>query len=161
MEKDRILVAHHKAVLIILFVVLLSACSLPRIIVLKDPLTPEEHINLGVAYENRGELDAALTEYETASKELPVATLYMANVYFQKKEFGKAEGLYEKAIARTHDPRAYNNLAWLYYATGKDPARAEELARKAVDLSPDSPDFNDTLARIRQTRKEAPAPRLP
>jgi tetratricopeptide (TPR) repeat protein len=158
MEKNRILVARHKTVFIIIFAVLLSACSLPRIIVLKDPLTPEEHVNLGVSYENRGEFDSALTEYEAASKSLPVAFLYMANVYFQKKGFGKAEGLYEKAITRTHDPRAYNNLAWLYYTTGKDLAKAEELARKAVELSPDSHDFNDTLARIMEKRKETPVP---
>jgi tetratricopeptide (TPR) repeat protein len=158
MEKNRILVARHKAVLIILFAVLLSACSLPRIIVFNDPLTPEEHVNLGVAYENRGELDDALTEYEAASKSLPVAFLYMANVYFQKKDFGKAEQLYERAITRTRDPKAYNNLAWLYYTTGKDLAKAEELARKAVDLSPDSHDFSDTLARIVEKRNEAPAP---
>jgi tetratricopeptide (TPR) repeat protein len=158
MEKNRILVARHKAVLIILLAVLLSACSIPRIIVLKDPLTPEEHINLGVSYENRGELNAALTEYETASKALPVAFLYMANVYFQKKDFGKAEQLYERAIARTQDPRAYNNLAWLYYTTGKDLPKAEELARKAVDLSPGSHDFSDTLARVKEKRKETPAP---
>jgi tetratricopeptide (TPR) repeat protein len=158
MEKDRILVARHKTILIILFAVLLSACSLPRIIVFKDPLTPEEHVNLGVAYENKGELDDALTEYKAASKSLPLATLYMANVHFQKKEFGKAERLYEKAISRTQDPRAYNNLAWLYYTTDRNLAKAEELARKAVDLSPDSHDFSDTLARIKEKRSEAPVP---
>jgi len=35
----------------ILLAILLSGCALPRIIFLDDPLTPEEHINLGVAYE--------------------------------------------------------------------------------------------------------------
>lgn len=157
MEKNRVLVPHYKAVIIILCALLLTSCSLPRIIVLNDPLSPEEHINLGVAYENRGELDAALTEYETASKALPIASLYMANVYFQKKDYGKAEGLYEKAMTRTKDPRAYNNLAWLYYTTGRNLEKAEELAKKAVDLSPASPEFNDTLTRIREKRKEATA----
>ena len=38
----------------------ISACSLPRIIVLEDPLSPEEHLNLGVAYERKGELDGAI-----------------------------------------------------------------------------------------------------
>ena len=156
MEKNRILVPHYKAVIIVLCALLVSSCSLPRIIVLNDPLTPEEHVNLGLAYENRGEFDAALTEYKTASKAFPVANLYMANVYFQKREFGKAEKLYEKAIARTEDPRAYNNLAWLYYTTGENLQKAEELARKAVDLSPDTPEFNDTLNRIREKNKETP-----
>jgi len=151
------LVPFYRAVFIILWALLASSCSLPRIIVLNDPLTPGEHINLGLAYENRGELDAALKEYETASGALPIANLYMANLYFQKKEFGKAEKLYEKAIARTGDPRAYNNLAWLYYTTGGDLQKAEELARKAVELSPRSPEFVDTLARIREQNSGAPA----
>jgi len=156
MEKNRILVSHYKAVLIILCALFVSSCSLPRIIVLNDPLTPEEHINLGLAYESRGELDAALNEYETAAKALPIANLYLANLYFQKKDFAKAEKLYERAIARTGDPRACNNLAWLYYTTGGDLQKAEELARKAVELSPHSPEFMDTLTRIEEKNRETP-----
>ncbi|OGW38702.1 MAG: hypothetical protein A2Y97_11110, partial [Nitrospirae bacterium RBG_13_39_12] len=92
----------------------LSGCAFPRIIVLDDLLSPEEHLNLGVAYEKNGELDDALKEYEIASKELPAAYLYMGNIYFQKKELDEAEYYYKKTISK--DPKnadAYNNLAWL------------------------------------------------
>jgi tetratricopeptide (TPR) repeat protein len=128
----------------------LAACSLPRIAILHDPLTSEEHINLGVTYEKRGELDAALKEYKTASKNLPVAYLYAGNVYFQEKNYEAAEKSYEKAIAKSGAAQAYNNLAWLYYTTGTNLPRAEGLAQKAVELSPDSEDFRDTLQKIRE-----------
>ncbi|MEK7788951.1 MAG: tetratricopeptide repeat protein, partial [Planctomycetota bacterium] len=73
---------------------LLTSCALPKIIILDDPLSPEEHINLGVAYEKQGEIDNALKEYRLASKKLPLAYLYMGNIYFQKNDFDEAESAY-------------------------------------------------------------------
>lgn len=148
MEKNRILDAFYNTICLTIITILLSSCSLPRIILFHDPLTPEEHINLGVSYENKGELDAALKEYETASKKSQIAYLYMGNIYFQKNDFENAEKYYRKAIKKTDDPRAYNNLAWLYYTMDTKLQEAEKLARKAVELSPDSVDFEDTLDRI-------------
>ena len=153
MEKNRILDACYRAIGLIMLAMTLS-CSLPKIIVLQDPLTPEEHINLGVSYENKGELDAALKEYETASKKLPIAYLYIGNIYFQKNDFKNAEKNFKKAIKKTEDPEAYNNLAWLYYTMNKNLEEAERLARKAVELSPQSQDFADTLNKIIERRKK-------
>jgi tetratricopeptide (TPR) repeat protein len=138
--------------LLVAFCSLLSVgCSLPRIIVLEDPLSPEEHLNLGVAYERNGELDSAIKEYEAASRKLPAAYLYLGNVYFQKREFGEAERQYRKAIDK--DPGnadAFNNLAWLYYTKGMNLDEAEELALKALALNPGKKDvYQDTLDRIR------------
>jgi tetratricopeptide (TPR) repeat protein len=155
MEKNRILDAFYNTICLTIITILLSSCSLPRIILFHDPLTPEEHINLGVSYENKGELDAALKEYETASKKSQIAYLYMGNIYFQKNDFENAEKYYRKAIKKTDDPRAYNNLAWLYYTMDTELQEAEKLARKAVELSPDSVDFEDTLDRIMEKRGHA------
>jgi tetratricopeptide (TPR) repeat protein len=155
MEKNRILDAFYNTICLTIITILLSSCSLPRIIVFHDPLTPEEHINLGVSYENKGELDAALKEYETASKKSQIAYLYMGNIYFQKNDFVNAEKYYRKAIKKTDDPRAYNNLAWIYYTMDTELQEAEKLARKAVELSPDSVDFEDTLDRIIEKRGHA------
>ena len=115
---------------------------------LHDPLTPEEHVNLGVSYEKRGELDGALKEYEAAARNMPLAYLYVGNVCFQQKRFQDAERAYKKAIKKTGSPEAYNNLAWLYYETNADLEEAERLAAKAVDLSPGSEAFKDTLRKI-------------
>jgi len=53
MEKNWFLDACHKAIGLLVLIVLLASCSIPEIIVLHDPLTPEEHINLGLSYEER------------------------------------------------------------------------------------------------------------
>ena len=137
---------------------LFSGCSLPRIIILKDPLTPEEHLNLGVAYEQQGEFEPAIKEYTAAAKKLPRAYLYLGNVHFQKKELGKAEAYYKKAIK--NDPRdadAHNNLAWLYYTKKENLEEAEVLALKAIDLNPSKETiYRDTLEKIREMKKTAP-----
>jgi tetratricopeptide (TPR) repeat protein len=153
LKRNKILNASLVAVLLILLTSVISGCSLPGIIIPRDPLTPEEHLNLGVTYERQGETDAALREYETASRELPLAYLYMGNAFFQKNDLKQAEKAYKKAIAKTADPRAYNNLAWLYYSSNQKLDQAEVLARKAVELSPGSQDFLDTLEKILSKRQ--------
>jgi len=133
----------------------IASCSLPRIVVLEDPLSAEEHLNLGVTYEMNGELDNALEEYKKASKSLPSAYTYIGNIYFQKGDFKNAELYYKKAIKE--DPcsaDAHNNLAWLYYTEKKNLDEAEQLALKALQLDPSKKDiFQDTLEKIRELRR--------
>ena len=135
---------------------LLSSCAFPRIIILKDPLTPQEHLNLGVVYEQKGELDAALREYKQAAKKLAVAYLYIGNVHFQKKEWDEAERNYRKVIRQ--EPRnadAANNLAWLYYTKNENLDQAETLARQAIELNPaKEKTYRDTLEKILRAKKE-------
>jgi tetratricopeptide (TPR) repeat protein len=154
MEKNRLLVASYKTIFLIAALFCISSCSLPRILILHDPLTPEEHINLGVAYESKKEFEEALKEYEAASKKTPIAYLYMGNIYFQTDAVDDAEKYYKKAIKKTDDPRAYNNLAWLYCLKEMKLDEAEKLARKAVELSPDAQDFKDTLEKIIEKKTE-------
>jgi tetratricopeptide (TPR) repeat protein len=144
--------------LLVLCSLLFAGCSLPRIIVLEDPLSPEEHLNLGVAYEKKSEWESAIKEYEAASKRLPVAYTYLGNVYFQKNEFQVAEEYYRKAIKK--DPEnadAYNNLAWLYLAKKEQLEEAEQLALKAMELNPSKKDiYQDTLDQIKAARTHPP-----
>ena len=135
---------------------LFVACSLPQIIILDDPLTPEEHINLGVAYEKKGELDNALKEYRLASKKLPLAYLYMGNIYFQKNDFDEAQSAYRKAIKKdSQNADAHNNLAWLYYTKKENLTEAEELALKAIELNPSKKElYQDTLDKIRGVKSK-------
>src|SRR4030067_3805227 len=132
-----------------------ASCSSFKIIVLKDPLTSEEHLNLGVAYEQKGVLDQAIKEYQLASKKLPMAYLYLGNAHFQKNEFSKAEAYYKKAIKKEpQNADAYNNLAWLYYTRRENLDEGERLALKAIELNPaKEPIYRDTLEKIRELRK--------
>lgn len=145
---------------------LLTGCSFPRIIILDDPLTPEEHINLGVAYERKGEIDNAIEEFKKASKKLPVAYLYLGNAYMQKGDIDEAERNYKKAIRKQEDlADAYNNLAWLYYNKAKSSGlksedikeilkEGERLALKALELKPSNENYKDTLDRIRELKSK-------
>ena len=136
--------------------VLLSGCTLPRIIIVKDLLTPEEHLNLGVAYEKSGEFDNAIKEYKLAAKKRPIAYLHLGNAHFQKDEWAVAEYYYKMAIEK--EPKnadAYNNLAWLYYTQGENLDHAERLAIQAIDLNPSKESlYRDTLDKIRQKRNK-------
>jgi len=134
---------------------LLCGCSLPRIIVLGDPLSPEEHLKLGTAYESKGEYDLAAREYKTASRSLPLAHLFLGNVFFLQRNHSAAEEEYRRAItALPENPRPYNNLAWLYYTQGIKLEEAETLARRAVALAPSGEDgpYRDTLEHILKAR---------
>jgi tetratricopeptide (TPR) repeat protein len=152
LEKNRLLDAYLKTLALAVIALTIASCAFPRIAILHDPLSPEEHVNLGVSYEKRGELDAALKEYKAASKRLPLAKLYMGNVYFQQKNLPQAEKSYREAIKKTQAAEAYNNLAWLYYTTNTRLDEAEQLAARAVELSPDTEEFKNTLAQIREKR---------
>lgn len=142
---------------LVLCPVFLSSCAFPRIIVLNDPLSPAEHINLGVAYERKGEFDSALKEYEAASRQLPVAYLHLGNVYFQKKEYEAAERNYRKAISENpQNADALNNLAWLYCTKKQNLDEAESMTLKAIKLNPSNREaYQDTLEKIRALKSSA------
>ncbi len=137
--------------LLFLQTVLTARCGrMPRIIVLEDPLTAEEHIELGVAYERSGEYDLAVREYERALRkdgESFQARVNLGNVRLAKKEYGKAAEEYREALGiRPGDPEATNNLAWVAIRSGED--REEAAAAMEAVLSREenrTPALLDTL----------------
>ena len=136
---------------------LASGCAVPKIIILDDPLSPEEHVTLGVAYEKKGEIDNALKEYKLASKKLPLAYLYIGNICFQKNEFDEAEFAYKKAIKNApNNSDACNNLAWLYCTKKENLDEAERLVLKAMKLNPSKENiYRDTLEKVRELKNAA------
>ena len=83
------------------------------------------------------------------------AFVIAGDVYMQLKEFGKARQVYEECLSRHPDTlAALNNLAYLYDEHLSDSDRALELAGKARQLQPNSPEIADTLGWILFKRRE-------
>ena len=144
----------------------LAACSdLPHLRVLHDPLTPEEHVTLGLTYEVQGHRDLAAREYRTALTQQPAyvpALIGLGNVAFAEGELEESETYYQQALATSPEhPGANNNLAMLYLVKGTGLDEAERLALRALaQKGPLQPYVLDTLAHVyaRQGRyKEAVA----
>ncbi|MHB1024085.1 MAG: tetratricopeptide repeat protein [Desulfobacteria bacterium] len=139
----------------LLVLVLAGGCSrLPKIIVLEDPLTAKEHVELGVAYERKGELDLARREYERALRKdgkFYQARVNLGNIFLAKKEYGKARKEYLLALElRPGDADATNNLSWAAILSGE--GIDEALARmESVVSGPDGrrPALLDTLGVLR------------
>jgi len=138
-------------ILAIILIFSVSSCvTIPRLIVMHDPLTMNEHITLGLSYEQKGEDDLAVKEYDKAirmSKDDFRPFLYAGNVYYKKKDYKLAERYYNKALKVAPDNGdVHNNLAWVYLDTGRF-ADAGREAEKAVRIER-SPYYLNTLANI-------------
>ena len=135
-----------------------SSCSLPKIYILKDPLTPQEHLNLGVTYEKQGDFENAIREYKLAAPKNPQGYLFLGNVYFQKGELDQAEEYYKEALEKEPDNAdALNNLAWLYYTKRVNLDEAEKLAGRAIELNPAKKGiYLDTLEKIGEVKRRKP-----
>lgn len=123
---------------------------LPKIIILEDPLSADEHVALGVAYERNGELSLAAREYERAlgkDKASFRARLNLGNVHLAEGRHDRARDAYRAALAlRPGDPDATNNLAWAAILSGS--GREDALRRmEAVTADPArrTPPLLDTL----------------
>jgi Tfp pilus assembly protein PilF len=138
----------------ILVALSLAACSgLPRIVILHDPLTPEEHVTLATRYEAQGLTHQAAEEYRAAlskrSNDVP-ALVGLGNIAYQRGEMKEAERYYRKALNHDPDhPAANNNLASVYLSLGENLEEAERLTRRALaQESPYKAYFWETLASI-------------
>ena len=144
-----------RLIMALIFLVLSAAASagcgsMPRIIVLNDPLSADEHVTLGVSYEKEGKLELASREYERALKKDPLsfpARFNLGNVRLAEKQYDVARKHYLKALeVRPDDPRAVNNYAWAAILSGD--GREDALGRMKSVLSDPlhrKPIFLDTL----------------
>jgi tetratricopeptide (TPR) repeat protein len=138
MSKESRLRAWRRALPYLLVLLVAGGCSrVPRIIVLSDPLSAAEHVELGVAYERKGELDLARREYERALRKDRTfyrARVNLGNIFLAKKEYGKAREEYLLALElRPGDAEATNNLSWAAIFSGEGIDKA--LARMEAVVS--------------------------
>lgn len=127
-----------------------SCSHIPRIIVLHDPLTADEHLSLGLSYELKGEFDNAIKEYKKGLKKDKKGyrpLYYLGNANYKKREYDKAEKYYLKALDIAPDNSDIrNNIAWLYIETNKfDDALKEIYIALTIKMDPN---YLDTLANI-------------
>jgi len=123
-----------------------------------DPLTAAERLNLGVTYEQEGELALALREYRRAERGSlkNVALTYQGNVLAAMGDLPEAERLYRAALKNDPDhPEALNNLAWLLADGHGSLDEAETLIRHALSLDPSPREpYEETLRKLQEKRAE-------
>jgi superkiller protein 3 len=104
-----------------------------------DPTTSKAYYNLGILYDNKGNLDEAIRLYEKAIAVDPRNSKAYNNLGIACKAKGnldKAIQLYEKAIDLSpQDPEAYNNLGTAYQNRG-NLNKAIQFYRKAIEIDP-------------------------
>ena len=138
---------------------LLASCAMPKIpqiIVIDDPLTAEQHNDLGVAYEEKGDFDIAGKEYEKAIKknrEWVIPYLNLGHLYYRQDKIDQAErALREGLRVKGDHPELLNNLAWVLMEKGQlEQARA--LIDKAIAIE-DKEEYRDTRREILERGKE-------
>ncbi len=139
-----------------------SACStLPQYVRHTDPLTPEQHVQLGASYEAQGLTESAVEQYDAAirlSKEYLPARIARGNLAFGSGDLKTAAACYRQVLRL--DPNhagANNNLAMVYLALGNHLDRAERYALTALEQGgPLRPYILETLAElyVREYRNE-------
>jgi tetratricopeptide (TPR) repeat protein len=152
MEKERLGISRHPSLrwAAALFLLLAVSCSMPHVIIVRDPLTASEHNDLGVIYEQKGQFDLAEKEYLKAVEKdgkwyLPLFNL--GNLSYQKSDLEKAERYYRRSLALdTSNPDVMNNLASLLHDISLD-HEATELISRALSIER-KPEYLDTYKKI-------------
>jgi len=134
---------------------LMVGCRLPQVVIFEDPLTAEQHNELGYAYEQQGKYELAEKEYQLAShkkKDWFAPYFNLANVYYKLGESANAERYYRKALGRDeNNPDIMNNLAYVLYEQGKL-GEAEMWIQKALSIRTNE-EYLDTQTKILQKKR--------
>ncbi|MDH4162289.1 MAG: tetratricopeptide repeat protein [Nitrospirota bacterium] len=130
-----------------------SGCSLPKIVFLHDPLSADEHTQLGIAYDSQQKHDLALDQFRLAikkDKKHLAAWKLLADLSYRLNDLDSAVSALEKAIElepASGDSR--NNLAWVYLKQGTNLKQAATILEEALMLHPaNRPYYLDTLGMV-------------
>ena len=132
--------------ILLLVVLVLTGCAMPKIVIFDDPLTAQQHNDLGVAYEEKGDFNLAAKEYEKAIRKNPewvVPYLNLAHVCYRQGKLDQAERVLREGIRIKGDhPDLLNNLAWVMMEKG-ELKNALYLVDKAIYLD-NKEEYRDT-----------------
>ncbi|WPM32345.1 tetratricopeptide repeat protein [Hydrogenobacter sp. T-2] len=138
--------------ILVLFTLLLLLSSCARIIVYTDPLTSEEHVNLGYIYEKQGKIELAREEYKRAirkDRKNWIAYYNLGNIYAKEENWERAEELYLGALEIKRDPDLLNNLAYVLNKKG-DHCLALKLIEEAL-IKAQRAEYMQTKEEIKNT----------
>ncbi|HUH66530.1 MAG TPA: tetratricopeptide repeat protein [Syntrophales bacterium] len=126
------------------------SCTMPKIMVMDGPLSAEQHNDLGVIYEKKGDYETAEKEYAKAiSNKSEWATPYfnMGNLLYRSGNYVDAASYYRNALDRSSDDfDVMNNLANAFMMQGKN-EDALRLIEKAIRIDPKE-EYQDTQRKI-------------
>ena len=145
-----------KKSILLLSVLVLAACAMPKIVILEDPLTAQQHNDLGVAYEEKGDFALAGKEYEKAlgkNREWVIPYLNLGHLYYRQGRLDEAENILREGLrAKGDHPDLLNNLAWVLMEKGRL-EHAQYLIAKASsseDTEPSRDTRREILERIKK-----------
>ncbi|MCX7771096.1 MAG: tetratricopeptide repeat protein [Proteobacteria bacterium] len=140
--------------LYIFLLIIFCACSFPKIIVVEDKFTAEEHNDLGVAYLKQKKYDLAEKEFLRAIKKKPkwdIPYYNLGNNYYSLGDYCKAESYYRKAIKiNEKNSDAMNNLAYILFEQCRFD-EAEEIIKKAISIHAKE-EYLDTQRKIQERK---------
>lgn len=134
-----------------------ACCSLPKIVFMGDPLSAEEHNDLGVAYERQKKTDLAEKEYRAALKKRPewhLPHFNLGNLFYIRGDRSRAEAEFREAIKLNEFcADCLNNLAWLCLEAGRH-AEARGYIERAMRIQ-NRREYEDTLREIREAESRS------
>ena len=125
------------------------------------PEAPDIPFQLGLLYEAKGQFDQALVQFRAARRVNPQDPLPPAMVGKVLEQTGRrSEAIVSYRESLHLDPAnasVMNNLAFALSETNGDLNEATQMAGRAVQKSPNNPEFADTLGWVYLKKKEIPS----
>ena len=127
----------------------LSSCSFPKIVVYDDPLSAQEHNDLGVVYYKKEKYDLAEREFLKAlkkDKNYYLAYFNLGNLYYKKGELEKSIEYFKKVLELNKNDDVLNNLAYKIIEM-KDCKNAEYYL-KQIKNTENKQEYKDTYEKF-------------
>jgi len=154
-KMDTTAISLFKQFILALIIFVVAGCAMPKIVVIDDPLTAQQHNDLGVAYEEKGDFTLAGKEYEKAIKknrDWVIPYLNLGHLYYRQDKLDQAErALREGLRVKGDHPDLLNNLAWVLMEKGQY-EQATALIDKAITRE-DKEEYRDTRREIIERKK--------
>jgi tetratricopeptide (TPR) repeat protein len=116
------------------------------------PRSAQVQMRLGTIYQVKGDLPKALTSFQQAdalAPRDPLVAAALADVMRASGHNAEAVQGYRRVLSMEPDnANAMNNLAYTLLDTGGAADEAQKLAERALEKSPRSPNFADTLGMV-------------